>query len=109
MNIWTSIHPPAIKKEFESRFNRLRTTPYKHLKELPEYSSDTIKIDNRDITFTTYRNITEEDGLEIVLKISMPAGKLLFTKVGYVTADGFSVTANGKTESLPKEVLYDYA
>lgn len=109
MNIWASIHSPAIKKEFESRFNRLRMTPYEQLKELPEYSSDTIKMDNRDITFTTYRKITEEDDLEIVLKISMPAGKLLFTKVGHITADGFRINANGKTQPLPKEVLYGYA
>jgi hypothetical protein len=108
MNIWTSIDSPAVLAEFEARLNYLKMTPFSKLKELPEHSDDTAKMDDRYLTFTTYRRITKKNDLEIVLKISISSRKLLLTKVAYVFANGFCITPSGAIQPLPKETLYEY-
>jgi hypothetical protein len=108
MHIWTSIDSPAVRSEFEAQRNELKMRPYEKLRELPEHVTDTVKIDNRDITFTTYRHATEKDDLEIVLTIAMPSSKLLFTKPVRVFAEAFCITPGGEIRPLPKETLYEY-
>jgi hypothetical protein len=105
MHIWTSIDSPAVLSEFASRLNKLRETPYSKLRALPESVGDSVTIDDRDITFTTYRKIVENDDLEIVLHISIPLRDLVFTKVDRVFADGFLIAPDGETRPLSKEAL----
>ncbi len=108
MNIWTSINSQTVLAEFEARLNHLKTTPYEKLKESPERVQDTAKIDGQNITFTTYRHITKNDDLEIVLQISIPSRKLLFIKVARVYAEGFCIASSGELHPLPKEALVEY-
>lgn len=108
MEIWSSIESANVLADFASRLNKLRTTPYSILKELPEFVNDSVIIDYREVTFTTYRNETENEDIEIVLQVSIRAGKRRLFSSGQVSADGFRVSPDDKIKTIDPKALYYY-
>lgn len=108
MEIWTEIDSPDIIQELTSRLDALRKLPFNHLREMPEFSEESVRIGEMEVTFTTYRNTEDNGNVGIVVQARIPRRDGVLMKHAQVLADGFKMTCNGKTEPLPKKVLYSY-
>lgn len=108
MQVWTEIESPLILKEISSRLSELKKLSFARLKELPEISSDSTRIGESEVTFTTYRDIEENGNLEIVVQASVKQGDGVILKHKQVSADGFGVSSDGEVHVLSKDTLYFY-
>jgi hypothetical protein len=108
MEIWSKIDSRNIISELKSRLNELSKLPFNRLTELPEFSTENVRIDETEVIFTTYREIDKNSGVEIVVQAQVSRSKGLIFKRAQVSADGFRMTCRGETESLPMKFLYSY-
>lgn len=108
MEMWSEIDSPNIQMEMSSRLNRLRTSTYDDLKALPDSRNETVAICGEEVVFTTYRDLIDNEELEIVLQASRLQKDSMLAKRGQVAAEGFRITPNGKILPLPEGTIYYY-
>lgn len=90
--------------ETERRLNALRDKPFAALAMLPKYETDNLKSGKYEVKITTYRDDLAEDGLQIVVQSYFHVR----LGMGWIHADGFTISKQNDVESMEQEQLYSF-
>ena len=95
----------AIASEVRARIERLSTLPYSELQALPQKQSEYVAELGNKVTFTTYRDVQEDQSLLVVVQ----AYRYWFLGIGNMAVEGTVVSPSGECMAAPENLLWDYS
>jgi len=85
--------------EIDRRLNALRDKTNAELAKLPKYETDNLKSGKYELKITTYRDNLAEGSLQIVVqRLGM----------GWIHADGLTISKDNDAKSMEQEQLYSF-